>query len=139
MKQCLRESAAIHRPTLRHGVRLLGLIAVLLAASGCGGGAGTDPTNSGPAGIVPTTVSWQKPTANDDGSPMTDLAGYQLYYAPETPVTADNSVSVAVLNPNQTTYVVWDLPPGTYHFTVTAVNLQGSESMMSDEATKTIL
>jgi hypothetical protein len=70
---------------------------------------------------------------------MTNLAGYQVYFAQETPVTLANSQSVAVLNPNQTSFELDHLTPGTYYFTVTAVNLQGAESSMSNEAIKTIL
>jgi hypothetical protein len=70
---------------------------------------------------------------------MTNLAGYQVYYAEETPVTLANSQTVSVLNPNQTSFQVGHLAPGTYYFTVTAVNLQGAESSMSNEAIKTIL
>lgn len=132
--------SAIHGTTLGHGVRLLGLISILLASSGCGGGTGgTDPVNSGPVGTGVAALSWAKPTTNDDGSPMTNLAGYQLYYAQETPVTPANSQSVSVLDPNQTSLEVDALAPGTYYFTVTAVNLQGAESSMSNEAIKTIL
>lgn len=117
--------------------KYLALVAILLAVSGCG--TTEMETSSGPGGVVPTMLSWQKPSTNDDGSPMTDLVGYQIYYGLETPVTPANSESIAVFNPNQTSYVVWDLAPGTYHFTVTAVNLQGAESSMSNEASKTIL
>jgi hypothetical protein len=133
-------STAIHGTTLGHGVRILGLIAILLAASGCGGGTGgTDPVNSSSVGTGVAALSWAKPTTNDDGSPMTNLAGYQVYYAEETPVTLANSQTVSVLNPNQTSFHVDHLAPGTYYFTVTAVNLQGAESSMSNEAIKTIL
>ncbi len=139
MKRTSGMSAVIHGTTLGHGVRLLGLISILLAATGCGGGAGTDPMNSGPAGTGVAGLSWAKPTTNDDGSPMTNLAGYQVYFAQGTPVTLANSQSVAVLNPNQTSFELDQLAPGTYYFTVTAVNLQGAESSMSNEAIKTIL
>jgi hypothetical protein len=138
MKRTSKMSAAIHGTTLSRGACLLGLISILLAASGCGG-AGTDPVGAGPSGPGVAALSWAKPTTNDDGSPMTNLAGYQIYYAQETPVTPANSEIISVLNPNQTAFQVADLTPGTYYFTVTAVNLGGAESSMSNEAIKTIL
>ena len=138
MSECTSRQAEVPRK-ISHSLLLAATI--LFAAVGCAGEGGADPSasNSGPSGLVPTTLSWQKPTTNDDGSSMTDLAGFQIYYSDETPVTTANSESIPILNPNQTSYVMWDLPPGTYHFTVTAVNLQGGESSMSNEATKTIL
>jgi hypothetical protein len=108
---------------------------VLALTAGCGGGGGGSDSSVAAGSAA---LSWEKPTTNDDGSPMTNLAGYQIYYSQRTPVTTDNSQSASVLNPNKTSYVVADLTPGTYYFTVTAVNLQGGESRMSNEAVKTI-
>ncbi|MEW6681774.1 MAG: fibronectin type III domain-containing protein [Nitrospirota bacterium] len=144
MKRTLRAGAAIHGTTVRHGARLLGLISVLsvlLTAPGCGGGGGSTgspPANPIPAGVGSATLSWEKPATNQDGTPLTDLAGYQIYYSQTTPVTTADSQLISVLNPNQISYVVAGLAPGTYHFAVTAVNLQGSESPMSNEAIKTV-
>jgi hypothetical protein len=110
---------------------------VLILAAGCGGGTGSE--NPVAAGVGTASLAWEKPTTYEDGSPMIDLAGYQIYYSQTTPVTAANSQLVSVLNPNQTSYLVANLAPGTYYFTVTAVNLQGAESTMSNQAVKTIL
>lgn len=117
--------------------RLVCSVLVLILATGCGGGTGSEDPIS--AGADSATLSWAKPATNEDGSPMTDLAGYQIYYGQTTPVTTDNSQLISVLSPNQTFYLVANLAPGTYYFTVTAVNLQGGQSTMSNEATKTIL
>ncbi len=141
MTRTLRKTAAINATTVRRGVRLLSLIALLLAASGCGGGGGSTgspPANPIPTGVGSATLSWEKPTTNQDGTVLTDLAGYQIYYSQTTPVTSANSQSIPVLNPNQTSHVLADLAPGTYHFAVTSVTLQGSESSMSNEVLKTI-
>ena len=117
---------------------LFGLAVGMLQGCGEGGVSGSDPANSIPVGVNSASLSWEKPTTNEDGSLITDLAGYQIYFAQATPVTTANSEAISVLSPNQTSYVVADLAPGTYYFTVTAVNLQRSESAMSNEATKTI-
>lgn len=126
------------RQTFRHKVAqalpplLFGLAAGMI--QGCGKGGVSDSS----VGVNSATLSWEKPTNNQDGSPLTDLAGYQIYYGQTTPVTTDNSQSISVLDPNQTSYVVADPAPGTYHFAVTAINLQGSESPMSNEVSKAI-
>jgi len=117
---------------------LFGLAVGMIQGCGEGGVSGSDPANSIPVGVNSATLSWEKPTTNEDGSLITDLAGYQIYYGQTTPVTTDNSQLISVLNPNQTSYVVADLALGTYHFTVAAINLQGSESTMSNEVIKTI-
>ena len=54
------------------------------------------------------TVSWTAPTRNTDGSALTNLAGYRIFYG-----TSRNSLdqSVQVSNPGITTFVVEDLPP----------------------------
>lgn len=81
------------------------------------------------------TLSWNPPTENADGSPLTDLAGYRIYYGRNP----DNLTQVVVLNnPGLTRYVVENLPPARWHFEMTSVNVDGIESRRSDTASKTI-
>jgi len=81
------------------------------------------------------TLNWQPPTQNEDGTPLNDLAGYNIYWG-TTPGTYPNSVRID--NPGLTTYVVENLAPGTYEFVSTAFNLAGTESRYSNAASKTI-
>jgi hypothetical protein len=81
------------------------------------------------------TLSWTAPTRNDDGSALTDLAGYRLYWG-TTPGTYTDSLTID--NPGITTYVVENLAPGTYEFVATSFNEAGVESRYSGSATKTI-
>jgi hypothetical protein len=81
------------------------------------------------------TLSWTPPTTNSDGSPLTNLAGYRVYWGPAAG-TYPNSVSLT--NPGLTSYVVSNLVPGTYFFVATAVNSAGAESVFSAPASKTI-
>ena len=81
------------------------------------------------------TLSWQPPTTNTDGSPLTNLAGYRVYWG----TTAGNYPnSVTINNPGVATYVVESLTPNTYHFAVKAFNSTGVESVFSNGASKTI-
>jgi hypothetical protein len=81
------------------------------------------------------TLSWTPPTTNTDGTPLTNLAGYKIYWGP----TAGNYPnSVSLTNPGLTSYVVSNLVPGTYFFVATAVNSVGAESVFSAPASKTI-
>ena len=86
-------------------------------------------------GTLSTTLSWTPPTQNEDGSTLTDLAGYKIYWG-TTPGNYTNSVTVD--NPGLTTYVVSNLSPGTYEFVATSVNDAGVESVYSNPATKVL-
>lgn len=81
------------------------------------------------------TVTWSPPTTNTDGSPLTNLAGYKVYWGTQQ---GNYSSSVTLNNPGLTSYVVTNLTPGTWYFTVTSLNSQGVESSFSNAASKTI-
>jgi hypothetical protein len=86
-----------------------------------------------PAGAA--TLSWAAPTQNTDGSPVTGLAGYHIYYGTDESAP---SQTVTVAGATATTYVVQGLTPGTYYFTVVAYNASGIDSPDSNVAVKTI-
>jgi hypothetical protein len=81
------------------------------------------------------TLSWTPPTLNTDGSPLTNLAGYRVYWGP---AAGNYPNSVTLSNAGLTSYVVSNLAPGTYHFVVSARNSAGAESAMSNSGSKTI-
>ncbi len=81
------------------------------------------------------TLSWTPPTENADGSALTDLVGYRIYYG----TNPNNLINVVVLNnPGLSRYVVENLTQAQWHFTMTSVNSEGVESARSPTATKTI-
>jgi len=81
------------------------------------------------------TVNWTPPVANTDGSVITNLSGYNIHYG-----TASTNLSqtVQVSNVGLTSYTMSNLSSGTYYFAVTAYNSNGTESSVSNVATKTI-
>ena len=80
------------------------------------------------------TLSWDPPTTNTDGTPLTDLAGYIIYYGT---TTGDYSQSVDA--GNVTTSQVANLTDGiTYYFAVTAYDTSWNESDYSNEISKAI-
>jgi hypothetical protein len=81
------------------------------------------------------TLSWVAPTQNTDGSPITGLAGYHIYYGTDQSAP---SQTITVTGATATTYVVQGLTPGTYYFTVVAYNTSGIDSPDSNVAVKTI-
>lgn len=85
-------------------------------------------------GAFSTTLSWTAPTRNEDGSVLTDLAGYKIYWGTD-PGRYPNSVTIN--NPGITSYVVSNLSAGTYEFVATAFNASDVESIFSNTATRT--
>ncbi|MEW6001249.1 MAG: choice-of-anchor D domain-containing protein [Nitrospirota bacterium] len=79
------------------------------------------------------TLSWDPPATNTDGSPLTDLEGYKVYYG-----TSSGNYSQGIDVGNVTTYTVSNLNDGTYYFAVTAHDTSGNESDYSNEVSKTI-
>jgi hypothetical protein len=84
---------------------------------------------------VSVKLSWAAPTENTDGSPVTDLAGYHIYYGTNP---AELTLWASVAGAGSTTYVVDDLPSGTYYFSVVAYNSAGVDSGQSNLANETI-
>jgi hypothetical protein len=80
--------------------------------------------------LASVTLHWQPPTENTDGTPLSDLAGYRIYYGLDS---ADMSNVIEVANPGLTSYVVETLAPNTWYFAMTALNSQGMESPFSDQ------
>jgi len=82
------------------------------------------------------SLSWTAPTENSDGSVVTDLAGYKLYYGQST---RSYKKSIRIDNPTVTSYLIDDLLPDTYYVAATSFNAAGIESAFSNEAVKTVI
>lgn len=81
------------------------------------------------------TLMWVAPTQNKDGSALTNLAGYRIYYGT---TQASLARTVQVANPGLTAFVVDNLSSGPWFFTVHAYTTSGLESDDSNVASKTI-
>ncbi|HEY4368206.1 MAG TPA: putative Ig domain-containing protein [Steroidobacteraceae bacterium] len=80
-------------------------------------------------------LAWSPPTQNTDGSVLTDLAGYRIYYG-TTPSAMTQTIQVS--GGGMSTYVVENLAPATYYFAVRAYTNAGSESVNSNVASKVV-
>jgi hypothetical protein len=127
----------------------------MLLLAGCGGG--MDASSSGsatvsnassgnstsssstPGSTTPVTgsatLSWDPPTQNTDGTPLTDLAGYYIHYGNSAD---DLTQTIAVQGGGVSEYEITNLAQGTYYFAVTAYTSDGTESPASNVASKTI-
>ena len=81
------------------------------------------------------TLNWQAPAQNVDGTPLTDLAGYRIYYGQQS---RNYSESVPINGTSRTDYSL-NLSSGDYYFAMTAIDADGNESGYSNEVLKTVL
>ena len=80
------------------------------------------------------TLSWIAPTTNEDGSPLTDLGGYRLFYG------ATSGAYTDVVDVGNVLTYVWDVGEqegNTLYFNATAYDLNGNESIYNGEVSKT--
>ena len=106
-------------------ISLLFLILSLAAFSGCGG----EVSGSITPGTGSVNLSWQAPTTNEDLTPLTDLAGYRVYYG-ETSGAYTEVVTIG----NYTSASIGSLPVGrALYFVVSAFDTSGNESSPSGE------
>lgn len=76
----------------------------------------------------------EAPTKNTDGSPLTNLAGYRIYYG-----TSAGALTQSVQVPaSATSYVIDQLAPGTWYFAAKAFAATGPDSAMSSVVSKAI-
>ena len=88
-----------------------------------------------PGATASVSLQWQPPTQNTDSSPLTDLAGYHIYYGSD-PQSLDSSIKIG--NPGIAAYVVDNLQAGAWYFAVAAYNTDGVEGELSDVATRVV-
>ena len=81
-----------------------------------------------------TEVAWVPPAENTDGSDLTDLAGYNLYYG----IDSGNYTEVVPVNDASLTSFELPIAPGEYYMAMTAYDFDGNESELSNEIRKVI-
>jgi len=80
-------------------------------------------------------LAWAVPSLNTDGTPLTDIAGYRVYYG-SSPANLSNSANVP--GAGATSFAVGGLAAGIYYFAVATVNASGAESSLSNAASRTV-
>ena len=81
------------------------------------------------------TLNWTPPTLNEDGTPLTDLKGYRIFYGTSS---ASLNLRLDIPNPGVTSAVIENLSPGTWYFGMKTYNTSNVESGMSSVVSKTI-
>ena len=93
------------------------------------------PNEPSTAAVGSATLSWTPPTHNTDGSPIAPVAGYTIYYG-TGPTSLTRTIRLS--DPQLTAYVVGNLGPGTYYFSIRAYTASGTEGPSSPLVSKTI-
>lgn len=119
---------------------------VSLALAGCGGSDvavnspatanATGPTTGSTAPVTASAaLSWVAPTLNSDGSQLTNLAGYNIYYGTDPSALTE---TIQVANAAALSYTVTGLATHTtWYFMVTSYTSAGEESAPSSVTSKT--
>lgn len=120
-------------PTPCRSAPALALLAMWVAACA--------PHAPGPAGVdedatFSITLAWDAPQVNDDGSALTDLEGYRLYYSRSSPLDLATASRVEI--DTRTVHTLSGLSAGTYHFVVSAFDLNGNDSAPTPEISATV-
>jgi hypothetical protein len=74
------------------------------------------------------TLSWTAPSTNSNGTPVTDLAGYRVYYGTNA---ASLSTVITINGADDTSQVINNLKTGTWYFAVASFNSDKIESSLS--------
>jgi hypothetical protein len=81
------------------------------------------------------TLSWSAPTENTNGTALTNLAGYVIYYG--TSATAMTQ-QINVNTVGMLVYQIPDLAPGTWYFQIVSINSAGVQSSPSATVTMSV-
>jgi hypothetical protein len=99
---------------------------------------GSACTPDAPQGGLPThpsdrfsvSLEWDAPDVDEMGRPLTDLAGYRLYFSLTSPPDGPDGNRIEV--GTDTRFTVTGLAAGEYYFGVTALDAAGNESGLSE-------
>jgi hypothetical protein len=112
---------------------------VVASSSGGSSSGGSSSSSSSGAKVASTTgsasLTWAAPTQNTDGSALSNLAGYDIYYGTSASAMTQK---ITLTNASMLTDVVSNLASGTWFFEVIAVNSTGEESNPSGVVSMTI-
>lgn len=113
------------------GAAGLVLCAVLTALVACKPGGPTDPTVPPADATFSVTLEWDAPTEDAAGDPLDDLHGYRIHYRSSSPANGPGASVVEVEDVTRAT--VDGIPAGQWRFGVTARDVWGNESALSNE------
>lgn len=119
-------------PDIKRKLKVFLALSLIMTIYGCGD-IGNNPAKPGLTTTASGTITWVPPTTNTDGSSLTDLAGYTVFYGTSSG-NYTNSTDVG----NTTSYAFINPTPGTaYYFAVKVYDAYGNTSAFSNEVSLT--
>ena len=115
--------------------RVLMPVLICVAAIGCSDGGSAPAESPGQVASGTATLEWSRPASNEDGSALTDLAGYKVYYGREA-YTLEHVVDVRGADVAKAE--IQDLEHGTWYFAIASYNTAGVESARSGVVSTTL-
>lgn len=94
------------------------------------------PDSTGTGGAQ---LRWSAPTTYTDGTPITSLSGFRVYYSTNSREVADRTSTLVTLSPNLISISLEELAPGTWYFAVSAVDGSNVEGELSVVLSKQIV
>jgi hypothetical protein len=111
----------------------------LIILAGCHFDSDNPPSSStqqaAAGGPGTAALSWEMPTRNTSGGPLTDLAGYTILYGP-SPQAMNQFVQITDVG--TTSYTVSGLAAGTWYFAVLSYTASGADSALSNLVSTTV-
>ena len=105
-----------------------------LTCTGAGGSAAQSVTVTVAATTGTATLAWAPPTTNTNGTAVTPLSGYTIYYG----TSATSLTKSVVVSSSTTSYTMTGLAAGTWYFAMAADASDGTQSAMSNIGSKAI-
>lgn len=100
----------------------------------CEGNGGSSVAMLSVAVVGSVSLAWQPPAENEDGSLLTDLSGYRIYYGSFSR-SYDDTV---VIEDSAVTQWNMELASGEYYIAMTAFDAEGNESAYSNEIVRSV-
>jgi Putative Ig domain len=91
--------------------------------------------DGGGAGSLAVALSWTPPTSNSDGTKLTDLSGFRIYFGNTSDALTQQ---ITIDNAGINEYVVKNLTAGVWYFALKAYNSMNEESDLSPVIQKTL-
>jgi len=100
----------------------------------CTGPGGTTLEMVSVSALGELSIRWVAPEENVDGTPLTDLRSYRIYYGGQS---RDYTHTVDVVDPSATSHA-FSAPSGDYYLTMTALDADGNESAYANEIMRSV-
>jgi hypothetical protein len=98
--------------------------------------AGTTAVTSPSSATGSAKVTWVAPTENSNGTALTNLAGYYVYYGTDS---ASLTQTITVANAQALSYTITGLATGnTWYFAVASYTTAGQQSSLSQISSKSL-